>query len=214
MSGITACLGVLRQFMLRHCRYDAAAHLSEELPQPSKYVPIAMLGSILINGLLGFVFTIVLLYCLGDLPTLLQSATGYPFVQLYFDVTGSHAGATILTLFHALTAIAANSGGLTSTSRTAWAFARDRAFPFSSYYSHLNPKSGLPERMCILVTGLQFLLGLIYIGNTTAFNAVLSMAVLGMYMSYVLPIAFMLLYGRRTTSAHRPGYFSLGRWGE
>ncbi|KAI5364012.1 putative amino acid/polyamine transporter I [Septoria linicola] len=159
--------------------YDAAAHLSEELLQPSKYVPVAMIGSIIINGLMGFIFTTILLYCLGDLPTLLESATGFPFVQLYFNVTGSHAGATILTLFHAFIALAANSAGLTSTRRTAWAFARDRAFPFSSHYSHLDQRSGLPVRMCILLTVLQFLLGLVYIGNTTAFNAVLSMAVVG-----------------------------------
>ena len=212
-NGVSWLIGLLST-VYPFLGYDAAAHLSEELPQPSKFVPIAMMGSIIVNGLLGFVFTIMLLYCLGDLPTLLESATGYPFVQLYFNVTGSHVGATFLTLFHALVAIAANSGGLTSTSRTTWAFARDRAFPFSSYFSHLNPASGLPDRMCVLLTALQFLLGLIYIGNTTAFNAVLSMSVVGMYMSYVLPIAFMLFYGRSTGSAHRPGYFNLGRWGK
>ncbi|KXT01296.1 hypothetical protein AC578_2709 [Pseudocercospora eumusae] len=193
--------------------YDAAAHMSEELPQPSKYVPVAMIGSIIVNGLMGLVFTIVLLYCLGDLDVLLESATGFPFVQLYYNVTQSHGAATILTLFHAFIAIAANSAGLTSTSRTAWAFARDRAFPFSSYYSHLHVKNSLPIRMCILLTVLQFLLGLIYIGNTTAFNAVISMSVVGMYLSYVLPIAFMLSYGRKDPSKHRPKCFSMGRWG-
>lgn len=194
--------------------YDAAAHMSEELPQPSKYVPIAMIGSIIINGLMGLVFTVVLLYCLGDLNVLLGSATGFPFVQLYYNVTQNHGAATILTLFHAFIAVAANSAGLTSTSRTAWAFARDRAFPFSSYYSHLHVKNSLPIRMCILLTVLQFLLGLIYIGNTTAFNAVISMSVVGMYLSYVLPIAFMLFYGRKDPSKHRPKYFSMGKWGE
>ncbi|EME42142.1 hypothetical protein DOTSEDRAFT_175003 [Dothistroma septosporum NZE10] len=192
--------------------YDAAAHMSEELPRPSKYVPIAMLGSIVINGLIGLVFCIVFLYCLGDLNELLATATGFPFVQLYYNVTQSHVAATFMALFHAFIALAANSAGLTSTSRTAWAFARDRAIPFSSYYAHLNPKDQLPVRMCVMLTALQFLLGLIYIGNTTAFNAIISMSILGMYASYVLPLIFMLAYGRRSAT-HRPGWFSLGRWG-
>ncbi|PPJ60911.1 hypothetical protein CBER1_06226 [Cercospora berteroae] len=193
--------------------YDAAAHLSEELPHPSKYVPIAMLGSIVVNGIMGLIYCIIILFCLGDLSELLTSPTGFPFVQLYYNITASHVGATFLTLIHAFIALAANSSGLTSTSRTAWAFARDRAFPFSSYFAHLDKRSGLPVRMCILLTVLQFLLGLVYIGNTTAFHAVISMAVLGMYLSYVLPIALMLVYGRRAGSSHPTGYFSLGRWG-
>lgn len=187
--------------------------MSEELPRPSKSVPIAMLGSIIVNGLLGLVFCIVLLYTLGDLDTLLSSATGFPFVQLYYNITQNHAAATIMTLFHAFIASAANSGGLTSTSRTAWAFARDKAFPFSSYYEHLDRRSSLPTRMCVLLSVLQFLLGLIYIGNTTAFNAILSMSVLGMYASYFLPIAFMLLCGRKSSASHPRGAFFLGRWG-
>ncbi|KAM3414001.1 hypothetical protein BST61_g10665 [Cercospora zeina] len=195
--------------------YDAAAHLSEELPQPSKYVPIAMPGSIIINGIMGLIYCIILIFCLGDLSQLLGSPTGFPLVQLYYNVTANHTGAIFLTLCHAFIAVAANSSGLTSTSRTSWAFARDRAFPFSPYFAHLDTRSGLAVRKCVLLTVLQFLIGLVYIGNTTAFNAVLSMAVLGMYLSYVLSIAFMLVYGRRTGSAaaHPIGYFSLGRWG-
>lgn len=187
--------------------------MSEELPRPSKSVPIAMLGSIITNGLLGLIFCIVLLYCLGDLTPLLSSATGFPFVQLYYNITNNHVAASIMTLFHAFIALAANSAGLTSTSRTAWAFARDKAFPVSSYYEHLDPRSSLPTRMCILISVLQFLLGLIYLGNSTAFNAIVSMSVLGMYASYVLPIGFMLVYGRRTGASHPVGAYSLGRWG-
>ncbi|KAF2173619.1 hypothetical protein M409DRAFT_15897 [Zasmidium cellare ATCC 36951] len=211
-NGISWLVGLLST-VYPFLGYDAAAHMSEELPRPSKYVPIAMLGSILINGLMGFIFCIVFLYCLGDLDVLLQTATGFPFVQLYYNVTQNQVAATIMTLFHALTALAANSAGLTSTSRTAWAFARDRAFPFSGYYSHLGHKSQIPVRMCVLLTVLQFLLGLIYIGNTTAFNAILSMSILGMYASYVLPIGFMLWYGRRSGAGPAKGWFSLGRWG-
>lgn len=66
--------------------------------------------------------------------------------------------------------------------------------------------------MIVLISILQFLLGFIYLGNSTAFNAVLSMAILGMYLSYLLPIVYMLLYGRKR-GAHEPGPFKLGRTG-
>ncbi|CAI7663125.1 unnamed protein product [Penicillium manginii] len=198
--------------------YDAACHLSEELPKPSRNVPLAMIGSVAINGLIGLVYTIVLLFALGDLDNLLQSKIGFPFMQLFLNVTGSPAGASILALCISLVALAANAAGVTSTSRTAWAFARDNGLPGSKFLSVVNPSLKVPVRMVLLVSFLQMLLGLIYLGSSTAFNAVLSMAILGMYASYFSPILFMLLYGRRSSSPIirelGSGPFNLGKgWG-
>lgn len=175
-----------------------------------------MVGSIVVNGVIGLIYCIILLFCLGDLDTLLTTPTGFPFMQLFLNVTNSPAAATIFTLIISLIATAANAAGLTSTSRTAWSFARDRALPWSGYFAHISPTLQVPVRMCLLLTVLQALLGLIYVGNTTAFNAILSMAILGMYASYVLPVAYMVLFGRSTSSAQRIqsfGPFRLGRWG-
>jgi len=201
--------------MLTKDRYDAAAHMAEELENPARYVPIAMVGSVAINGTLGLIYCIVLLFCLGDLDDLLATTTGFPFMQLFLNSTRSTAGATILSLMVSLIAVAGAFAGLISTSRTAWAFARDGGTPYSKYLAHVDSKHQVPVRMCVLLTILQALLGLLYVANTTAFNAVLSMAILGCYASYVLPIAYMLVYGR-SPSTHRTvrfGPFSLGRWG-
>jgi choline transport protein len=190
--------------------YDAAVHLSEEMDNPSRNVPIAMIGSVVVNGVLGLVFCLVLLFSLGDLDDLLTTATGFPSIQLFLNVTNSHAGATIMTIMICSTATAANSAGLTSTSRTAWAFARDSALPFSEYFSHIDKKLNVPKRMVILITILEMLLGLLYLGSYTAFNAVLSMAILGVYASYLIPIVYMLLYGRKDNQ-HGSGWFKLGK---
>lgn len=174
-----------------------------------------MIGSIAVNGLLGFIYCIVLLFCLGDLDSLLESTTGFPFMQLFLNSTRSRAGATVLALIISLIAVGGAFAGLISTSRTAWAFARDGATPFSNYFAHLHSERQVPVRMCVLLTVVQGLIGLIYVGNTTAFNAILSMSILGMYASYVVPIAFMLIYGR-APSPHRTlrfGPFRLGKWG-
>lgn len=194
-------------------RYDAAAHLAEEMPRPARNVPIAMVGSVVVNGIIGFVYCIILLFSLGDLDSLLESATGFPFMQLYLNVTNSAAGATVLILIICLIATAANAAGLTSTSRTFWAFARDDAMPFANYFAHVHPGLKVPVRMIVLVSVLQGLLGFIYLGNTTAFNAILSMAIIGMYLSYILPIIYMLLCGRKKLSAADYGPFKLGKVG-
>lgn len=194
-------------------RYDAAAHLSEEMPNPSRNVPLAMVGSVVANGIIGFVYCLILLFSLGDLTSLLETPTGFPFMQLYYNVTNSAAGATVMSLIICLIATAANAAGLTSTSRTFWAFARDDAVPLSKYLAHVDSRLKVPVRMIVLVSVLQGLLGFIYLGNTTAFNAILSMAVIGMYLSYILPIVYMLLYGRSRLSASEYGPFKLGKAG-
>ena len=172
-----------------------------------------MVGSVVVNGVIGFAYCVMLLFSLGDLTSLLESPTGFPFMQLYLNVTQSRAGATVLSLIICLIAIAANAAGLTSTSRTFWAFARDEAAPFSRYFAHVHTSLKVPVRMVILVSVLEALLGFIYIGNTTAFNAILSMAILGMYLSYLLPIIYMVMYGRANLGKDEYGPFKLGKTG-
>ncbi|EEY23055.1 conserved hypothetical protein [Verticillium alfalfae VaMs.102] len=191
--------------------YDAACHLAEELPDASRNVPLAMVGSVVVNGLMGLVYVIVLLFSTGPLESLITSRTGFPFMQIYLDVTESRAGATIMSLMLILIAIAATVAGVTSTSRTLWAFARDKATPFDHYLSFVNKTQHVPVRAVVVVTILQMLLGLIYIGNTTAFNAVLSMAIIGMYLSYALPIGYMLFRGRKVLYTNDYGKFKLGK---
>ena len=172
--------------------------MAEEIPHAARNVPIAMIGSILANGLLGFIYCLVLLFGLGDLTTLLESTTGFPFMQLNLNVTGSRAGAIVMSLVPTIIAVLATAAGLASTSRTFWAFARDDAVPAPHFWSHVDKRLKIPARMILLVFLLQLLLGFLYLGSTTAFNAVLSMAILGMYLSYALPIAYMLICGRGT----------------
>ena len=61
------------------------------------------------------------------------------------------------------------------------------------------------------MTVVSALLGLINIGNTSAFNAILSLATVGLYLSYVIPLFFVLL---RKLEGNPPEYgpYRLGRW--
>ncbi|KAH6867348.1 amino acid permease [Thelonectria olida] len=188
--------------------YDAACHLAEELPHASRNVPLAMVGSVVLNGIIGFAYCIILLYSAGSLDALLQTPTGYPFMQIFLDATESRAGAMIMSLMPVLIAFAATIAGTASTSRTLWAFARDKAIPFHRHISSVNTSLQVPIIAVIAVITLQLLLGLIYIGNATAFNAILSMAIIGLYLSYLLPIVCMF-FGRKTLAKDKFGPFAL-----
>lgn len=58
--------------------YDAACHLAEELPHASRNVPLALIGGVVINGLIGLVYCIVLLYSTSYLNHYCRLQRGIP----------------------------------------------------------------------------------------------------------------------------------------
>jgi choline transport protein len=70
----------------------------------------------------------------------------------------------------------------------------------------------IPVNALGLVCALSCLLALINLGSTTAFLAILSLATLALYISYTIPILFVLL---RKLEGRPPNYgpFRLGSWG-
>lgn len=62
------------------------------------------------------------------------------------------------------------------------------------------------------MTTIAMLLGLVNIGSSTAFNAMTTLALIGHYASYLLPITLLVV--RRFGQKHIPfGPFKLGRFG-
>lgn len=183
--------------------------MAEELPNPSRNVPLAMISGVAVNGVLGFGYCIMLLYSTSPLQALLETPTGFPFMQIFLDVTKSRAGAIVMSLIPSIIAAASAIAGLVSASRTLWAFARDSGLPLSRYFSHVNPRFQVPIRAIVIIFILQTLLGLLYLGNVTAFNAVLSLSVIASYLAHLMPIWCMVFFGRPNLPRDRYGIFSL-----
>lgn len=76
----------------------------------------------------------------------------------------------------------------------------------------IHPTLRIPLNSLVLVGIICCLLALIYIGSTTAFNALISLPLITLYISYLIPIAFLLI---RKVQGRHPQYgpFKLGRWG-
>jgi amino acid transporter len=70
----------------------------------------------------------------------------------------------------------------------------------------------MPLNSLALISVICFILSLIYIGSSTAYNAIISLSAIGLHVSYVIPILFFLLRKiRGPPLAYGP--FRLGRWG-
>ncbi|KAI0874238.1 amino acid/polyamine transporter I [Hypoxylon argillaceum] len=190
---------------------DAAVHMAEEIENPAMNVPRAIVTTVLLNGSTGWAMVLAVLFCLGDIESVINSPTGFPFIQVFYNGTG-RAGATAMTIVIIVIIWFAVIGFAATASRMTWSFARDRGLPFHRFIRKVDPRTRVPVVAIVIVTVIPCLLNLIYIGSTTAFNDVISMSVSGLYASYLLPCSFLLW--RRVTGQIKPHRTREGLGGE
>ncbi|THC87979.1 hypothetical protein EYZ11_012579 [Aspergillus tanneri] len=178
---------------------DAAVHMAEECNNAAVAIPRAIILSVAINGTLGFSILVAVLFCMGDVQEALDSPTGYPYFEIFHQAMGTTSGGLGLSAVLVTMSICAVLGTLACTSRQFWSFARDRGVPGWRLWSHVSSYTHLPIYSILVTMTIACLLGLINIGSSVALNGVLSMAVSGLYLSYLI-VAAMLLY-RRCTGA-------------
>lgn len=186
------------------------AAMCEEVQQPQKEVPRAMVLSVAAAGATGLVFLIPILFVLPDVKVLLSVANGQPMGLLFKLVTGSTLGGFGLLFLILGVLFFAGVGALTAASRCTYAFARDGAIPGSRVWSKVNGRYDMPLYGLTLSTAVCCLLGLIYFGSSAAFNSFTGVATICLSTSYASPVLISVLRGRKFV---KDSPFSLGKFG-
>jgi amino acid transporter len=85
-------------------------------------------------GGLGFVIVIVIAACMDpNIENVLGSAYGQPMAQIYFDALGKKGAIGMMCLVFIVQYLMGLSI-VVASSRQMWAFSRDGALPFSSFF--------------------------------------------------------------------------------
>jgi amino acid transporter len=113
---------------------DSATHMSEELRDASRTLPLAMMWTAAINGAIGFVTICTFVMVIGDLDEALNSKTGYAFIHTFYNATGSNAGASVMTSILIIMLLFGCVTNFATSSRQLWAFVRSLNSTFSSQY--------------------------------------------------------------------------------
>ncbi|KIW11301.1 hypothetical protein PV08_10601 [Exophiala spinifera] len=190
---------------------DCGAHLAEEIDNPSKNVPRVILYPLAMGLLTAFPFTAALMYSITDLEAVLDTVTGLPLVEIYYQGTGSYAAASVLMAIFAFCFFANLVANATTCSRTLWAVSRDNTFPYSHIWAHVHPRFKMPLNAMVLSGICISIYGVIFIGSSTAFAAMVSAAIIFQQTSCIIPQAILLYRGRDKVLPER--YFNLGRLG-
>jgi len=207
-DGLAWLLGLL-QGAFSLTGFDACAHMIEEIPNPQRRGPQIIIYAILIGMGTGFVFLSVLLFVLKDLDAVLSSAAG-PLLEIFYQATNSKAGAVCLLVFPMVCVIFAEISIMSTSSRMNWAFARDGGLPFSRVFAKVHTGLDVPVNSLILTTALVLIFGLIFLGSSTAFNAIVAASVVALGASYGIPPLILVLRGRKLLPADRA--FKLPGW--
>ncbi|KAK3641930.1 hypothetical protein LTR56_011031 [Elasticomyces elasticus] len=190
---------------------DCGAHLCEEIPNPAKNVPRVILYPLLVGMLTAFPFAVSLLYAITDLEAVFSSPTSLPLIEIYHQGTHSRVAASVLLALFAFCFFGNLVANGTTCSRTLWAVSRDGTLPYSHLWMTVSEKFEMPLNAILLSGTFITLWGLIFIGSTTAFSAMVSAAIIFQQTSCVIPQAIVLFRGRDKVLP--PRHFNLGRLG-
>ncbi|RQM06246.1 hypothetical protein DH86_00001046, partial [Scytalidium sp. 3C] len=207
-DGVAWLLGLL-QGSFGLTAYDAVAHCVEELGDAVIQGPRIMIGCVLIGSLTGFLYLSVLLFVSVDINAVITSPAG-PMLQIFYDATRNKAGAVCLLMFPLVCLLFAGISIMTTSSRMVYAFARDGGLPVSRVFAKVERRLAVPLNALVLTTVLITIFGLIFLGSSSAYNAIISASVVALGVTYAIPPAINCLQGRRALPANRP--FILPNW--
>ncbi|MEA2155652.1 MAG: hypothetical protein QOE11_1792 [Solirubrobacteraceae bacterium] len=192
--------------------FDSAAELSEETTEPRRTAPLAIRRCMLVSAIGGGLLILATLMAAPSLTsgTLASDGIAYVIKAQLGDVLGRILLATVaVSIFSATLAISA------SGARVMFSMARDGRLPFARQLAIVSARHATPLVPGILVSVLSIGVLLINLGNTQIFAAISSVAVVIVYLAYLLvtiPLFVRRVRGR-WDAPDRTDTWSLGRWG-
>lgn len=212
-SGIFVFLLGLLMAQYTYTGYDASAHVAEETKNAAVAAPKGIVMSVLVSIIGGWILLFTIISAIQDpsqegLSNIVNTDTGSGPAQIFLDALDHTPGfAQALLGIVVVAQFFCGMASVTANSRMTYAFSRDNAIPGAKIWAKVNPRTGTPTNSIWLCVVLSILLATPALFNLTAYAAVTSIAVIGLYIAYVTPVLL-----RRLDSGWKPGVWNLGAW--
>jgi amino acid transporter len=183
--------------------YDASAHMTEETIGAETRAPWGVVMSVVVSAVAGYALLMGLLAAAPDL------AASYSFVNPVLYILESRLSYVLGTLLFAVIFVAqffCSMSSVTSNSRMIYAFSRDGAVPGHNLWHSLN-RGRTPRNAILLAVVCSFILAIPTVVDFVAYVAITSIAVIGLYIAYAIPI-----FLRQFAPDFKTGPWHLGAW--
>ena len=187
--------------------YDASAHMTEETHNAARSGPRGIVSSIVVSLFAGWILLIGITFAIQKAHYTDYTGALVPPAQIFATAIGD-TGAKLLLLVAIGAQLFCGMSSVTANSRMIYAFSRDGALPGSGLWHQVNKRTRTPTNAIWLAAVGALILGLPYLWNSSAYAAVTSIAVIGLYIAYVLPTFLRLRQG----ASFQRGPWHLGRW--
>jgi amino acid transporter len=185
--------------------YDASAHMSEETRTASRAAALGMVMSVVASVIFGFILLVAVTFAVPDVQGTLDAAANA--VVYIWTTSLGNAWAEFLLFIAVVAQFFCGTASVTSASRMMFAFSRDRAVPGSRLWRKVAGNR-VPVNAVIAIAVLSWALMLPTLINGAIGYAVgTSIAVIGLYIAFALPIILRIKAGDR----FEHGAWSLGR---
>ena len=177
--------------------FDASAHVSEETHDAATSAPKAIVRSIYISAIAAFIMNFVMLMAIpkGKYDAI---AAGGPLAGAYvFTMALTGFLGKFLVIIATVGQFFCGMASVTANSRMIYAFSRDGGLPGSKLWHRINPKTRTPTNSLWLGVVLSAIAGALTLIQTkkaipVAFYALILMCVIGLYISYIIPVYLRL----------------------
>ena len=184
--------------------YDASAHVAEETVEAEQAAAKGVWQSVFFSAVIGWFVLLAITFAATD-----TDAAAGGSIPIFTSAMESGWAESVI-LISTIGQFFCGMACVTSCSRTFYAFSRDRAVPGWRIWSSVN-KNRVPVAAVLAVCVLSALITLPALtsneaGIPVAFFAVVSIAVIGLYIAYVTPVYLRL----RAGDSFQPGAWTLG----
>ena len=186
--------------------YDASAHTAEETRGAAKAAAQGVWRSVFFSALIGWFVLLAFLFAATDVDAVNEGAG---FVGAIFTSALDSWAAKMVLIIATVGQLFCGAAGLTSASRTWYAFSRDRAIPGWFIFRRVN-RDRVPFNAVIAVSvcSLAIAIPALFGKNDIpfAFFALTGICTVGLYLAYIIPVYLRL----RAGDSFEPGPWNLG----
>src|SRR4051812_49155304 len=188
--------------------YDASAHTAEETRDAAMAASQGVWRSVFFSAIAGWFVLLALLFAATDVKAIDAGGGGsIPIITSALSSSGAKAVLIICTIGQLFCGMA----GLTSASRTWYAFSRDRAIPGWGLFRRLNHHR-VPSYAVLAVVFFSLVISIPALwsnkaGLPFAFFALTGICTVGLYIAYIIPVYLRVRQGDNFPQ----GAWTLGR---
>lgn len=189
--------------------FEAAGSMAEEVHEPAKNVPRAIVGVCVGIGIITLFVTMAFILAIPNMEDAMTGNIADPVMQTISYHLGTGFEKPLLIMI-ALGFIGSMVALHMAGSRTLYSFGRDKMIPGSGFATILSKNRKLPWVALTFTAAISIVVLLINLGAERVFSTLLQISVAGFFVSYGFVVISQLIVHMKKRHEHGP--FSLGKW--